>query len=300
MSLRLVLLSVIIAFSFISVKAQLTLLSGLEGGTYESLAKDIQRYSTQPIKVLTSNGSVDNYHQLISDDNSINTTFMQYDVLLANEMEHPEIRKDLRVLLPLFLDEEVHLIAKKGSGIESLNDLRGKRVGVGTKEMGTNVTARIIKQRTGIAWYDIEMNTEDAYKALMNGTIDAFFYVGGAPVASFAKLGADAPIQLVSIKNKALKKIYSSTKIPAGTYPWQEKAVKTIAVPTLLVVKVKNMSDDTQQKFNTLLNDVTTHIKEMQANGHKKWKEVYFKNQNIDWPYYYARPVVKDTGDSGN
>ena len=298
-SLRIVLLSVMVLFSGMGLFAQLQLLSGLPGGTYESLAKDIQKYSTQKVTVLTSAGSVDNYNQLISDDNSINATFLQYDVLLANEMKTPEIRNDLRVLLPLFLDEEIHLIAKKGSGIESLSDLRGKRVGVGTKEQGTYVTATTIKQRTGIAWEDVEISSNDAFQQLIDGKIDAYFYVGGAPVASLAKLGADAPIMLVNIKHKALKDIYRKKKISGGTYAWQQKSISTFAVPTLLVVKVKDMSDDTQIKFNTLLKDVEEHINEMQDNGHVKWKDVYFKNQDIDWPYYYARPVVKNTKGTG-
>jgi len=298
-SIRIVFIGFILLGFVANMQAQLQLLSGLSGGTYQSLAQDIKNHSSQKINVLTSSGSVDNYNQLISNDNSINATFLQYDVLLANEMKTPSIRENLRVLLPLFLDEEIHLISKKGSDITSLSDLRGKRVAIGTKEQGTYITATIIKQRTGIAWHDVEMNSNDAYKALVDGVIDAYFYVGGAPVSSLSKLGADAPIQLVSIKHKALKKIYRKKKIKAGTYAWQTKTVTTFAVPTVLVVKVENMSNDTQEKFNTLLKDVTSNLKLMQSEGHEKWKDVYFKNQDIDWPYYYARPVVKNTDNTG-
>jgi len=298
-SIKLVLVGVLLLSLSNIAQAQLQMLSGLQGGTYQSLAQDIKNNSSQKINVLTSSGSVDNFNQLMSDENSINVTFLQYDVLLANELKNPGIRENLRVLLPLFLDEEIHLIAKKGSGITDLSDLRGKRVAIGTKEQGTYVTATTIKQRTGIAWFDVEMSSNDAYDALQKGVIDAYFYVGGAPVASLSKLGVDAPIQLVNIKDKALKDIYRKKKIAKGTYAWQEKTVTTYAVSTLLVVKVKNMSDDTQQKFNTLLDDVNANMKKMQTSGHPKWKDVYFKNQDIDWPYYYARPVVKNTSDTG-
>lgn len=298
--MRLVLLGVMMLSLNTILQAQFQLLSGLQGGTYQSLAQDIKNNSSQKINVLTSSGSVDNFNQLISDENSINATFIQYDVLLANELNNPSIRENLRVLLPLFLDEEIHLIAKNGSNISDLSDLRGKRVAIGTKDQGTYITATMIKQRTGIAWFDVEMNSNDAYKALIDGVIDAYFYVGGAPVSSLKKLGADAPIHLVSIKDKSLNDIYRKKKIAKGTYSWQQKSVTTYAVPTLLVVKVKNMSDDTQQKFNTLLNDVNANMKKMQTSGHPKWKDVYFKNQDIDWPYYYAKPVVKDTDNTGS
>lgn len=298
-SMHLVLIGIAFLSFSITLQAQFQLLSGLPGGTYQSLAQDIKNNSTLKINVGTSSGSVDNYNQLVSDDNSINATFLQYDVLLANELENPSIRENLRVLLPLFLDEEIHLITKKGSEISSINDLRGKRVAIGTKEQGTYITATTIKHRTGIAWFDIEISSNEAYKALIDGSIDAYFYVGGAPVSSLSKLGADAPIKLVSIKHTALKEIYRKKKIPSGTYAWQEKSVTTFAVPTLLVVKVKNMSNDTQVKFNTLLNDVNTNMKKMQSTGHPKWKDIYFKNQDIDWPYYYAKPIVKNTENTG-
>ena len=299
MSLRLVLIGVIFMGFALNMQAQLQLLSGLSGGTYQSLAQDIKNNSSQNVSVINSLGSVDNYNQLISNDNSINATFLQYDVLLMNEMKTPSIRENLRVLLPLFLDEEIHLISKKGSGITDLSDLRGKRVAIGSKNQGTYVTATMIKQRTGIAWFDVELSSNKAYQALLDGVIDAYFYVGGAPVTSLSKLKADAPIQLVNIKHKALKDIYRKKKIKKGTYAWQTKAISTFAVPTLLVVKVENMSDDTQMKFNTLLADVQANLKKMQASGHPKWNEVYFKNQDIDWPYYFARPVVKDTENTG-
>lgn len=275
-----------------SMNAQLNLLSGLNGGTYEALAKDIKAASSQEITVLNSNGSVDNYNQLINQDNNIFVTFMQYDVLLANELQNPELRKDLRVLLPLFLDEEIHLIAKKGSKITNLKDLRGKKVAIGVRGQGTYVTAQTIKQRTQTAWIDIEMSSIDAYAALVKGEIDAYFYVGGSPVSSLTELGKDAPIQLVNIKSSSLEDIYTEKKIKKGTYPWQTSTITTFAVPTLLVVNVKDMSKDTQRKLNTLLADTEKGLKGFQKTGHPKWRDVYTKNQTIDWPYYYSRPVV--------
>ncbi len=275
-----------------SVNAQLNILSGLKGGTYEALANDIKGASKQEVTVLNSEGSVDNYKQLIAQDNNIYVAFMQYDVLLANELQNPDLRKELRVLLPLFLDEEIHIITKKDSKISNLKDLRGKKVAVGVRGQGTFVTAQTIKQRTNTAWIDVEMSSNDAYQALLNGDIDAYFYVGGKPLASLFDLGKDAPIKLVNIKSSALDDIYMSKKIKKGTYPWQKQTVSTYAVATMLMVNIKNMSKDTQRKLNMLLTDTEKGLKGFQKTGHPKWKDVYTKNQAMDWPYYYLRPVV--------
>ena len=276
-----------------SVNAQMNILSGLVGGTYEALAKDIKSASTQDVTVLNSKGSVDNFNQLIDLDNNIFVAFMQYDVLLTNKLLNNKLQDEVNVLFPLFLDEEIHLIAKKGSKIKKLKDLKGKKVAIGTPEQGTHVTALTIKEKTGIDWDNVEMGSNEAYEALMRGEIDAYFYVGGMPINSLLDLPDTAQIQLVNIKDKRLNDIYRKKKIEKGTYLWQKKTVKTYAVPTLIVVKIKDMSLETEKQVNKLLDDINNNIKKMQETGHPKWKEVYYRNQDIDWPYYYVRAKVE-------
>jgi len=70
LSIRVVFIGIILLGFAVNMQAQLQLLSGLSGGTYQSLAQDIKNHSSQKINVLTSSGSVDNYNQLISNDNS--------------------------------------------------------------------------------------------------------------------------------------------------------------------------------------------------------------------------------------
>ena len=273
-------------------QAQIKLLSGLQGGTYFHLASDISHYASQPVEVLTSNGSVDNFKQLMA-DNDINVAFMQYDVLLANKVLNNKLQNDIRVLFPLFLDEEIHLIAKKGSGIKRIKDLKGKKVAIGTPGQGTHVTALTIKEKLGIDWDNVEIGSNDAYEALMKGEIDAYFYVGGVPINSLMDMPDTAQIQLVNIKDRRLNDIYRKKKIKKGTYLWQKKTVKTFAVPTLIVVKIKGMSLDLEKKVNTLYYDIKNNISKMQETGHPKWQEVYYRNQDIDWPYYYVRAKVE-------
>ena len=276
-----------------TAKAQLNILSGIDGGFYQALANDIKGVSHQDITVLNSGGSVDNFNQLVNTDNNIFVSFLQYDVLLINEMQNPNLRKELRVLLPLFLDEEIHLIVRKDSKIKKLKNLKGKKVAIGDKLQGTLVTAQTIKLKTKVDWIDVIMSSEDAYSALLRGEIDAYFFVGGAPVARLAGEGESVPIKLVDIKNSSLSDIYTKKVIPAGTYPWQKSSISTYAVPTIMVVNIKNMSDDTQKKLNMLLKDTEDGLKGFQKNGHAKWQDVYTESQSVEWPYYYSKPVVK-------
>ncbi len=291
--LTLKLLGIVTMLFFTSqVFSQIHLLSGLEGGTYDALASDIAKLSKSKIKVSTSHGSVDNYKQLMA-DNDVFITFLQYDVLLANEMINPEIKKQLRVYFPFFLDEEIHLICKEDSEIKSLEDIKGLKVGVGKEGQGTLITSQMIKNKTGISWTDVRVASNAAYDALMNGDIDAFFYVGGIPVNSLSKLGADAKIKMVNLNHKSLQDVYSVKKIKKGTYPWQSKTVKTLAVPTIMVIKIDGLSKEDEVKANELRSMIQENMDRLQEKGHEKWKAVYIKNQRITWPYYYQKQVVK-------
>lgn len=283
---------VVIAMTAINGHAQIKLISGLSGGTYYQMATDISKHSSQPVEVLTSNGSMDNFKQLMK-DNDISIAFMQYDVLLANKLLDNKLQEKVRVLFPLFLDEEIHLIARKGSKIKNIKNLAGKKVGIGIPEQGTHVTALTIKEKTGIDWDNVEIGSNEAFDALMNGEIDAYFYVGGMPISSLVDMADTTKIQLVNIKHKSLKDIYRVKKIKKGTYKWQTKTIKTYAVPTLIVVKTQNMELYYEKAVNQLLADIKSSISKMQEDGHPKWQEVYYRNQDIDWPYYYVRAKVE-------
>ncbi|RLD45972.1 MAG: hypothetical protein DRI86_04510 [Bacteroidetes bacterium] len=289
------LLVVLLSVLFINTasQAQMKILSGVKGGFYEALANDIKGVSHQDVTVLNSKGSVDNYNQLVNSDNDIIVSFLQYDVLLIHELQNPKLRKELRILLPLFLDEEIHLIVRQDSKIKKLKNLKGKKVAIGDKYQGTLVTAQTIKKKTKVDWIDVIMSSEKAYAALLRGDIDAYFFVGGAPVALLAGEGESVPIKLVDIKNSSLADIYTKKEIPSDTYPWQKSSITTYAVPTIMVVNIKGMSDNTQEKLNMLLKDTENGLKGFQNTGHPKWQDVYTESQSVDWPYYYSKPVVK-------
>lgn len=275
-------------FTASNLKSQVVFLSGVEGGTYYQLANDIKKNCSVEIEVRNSKGSNDNFTQLMA-DNEIFVTFLQYDVLQTNKLINPKLKDEISILFPWFLDEEIHLLTKKDSKIKSIKDLKGKKVGVGLPESGTYVTATNIKNKTGISWDDAMVDVNKCYEAMMNGEIDAYFYVGGFPVESFINLPADANIKLVDIKHKSLNDTYKKKKIEKGTYKWQDKTINTYAVSTLMVIKTKDLPKEKEEQITKMINEVKNNMSKIQATGHAKWKDVYYRNQTIDWPYYYIK-----------
>lgn len=274
--------------------AQMTVVSGLKGGTYSQLANDIKRICAANILIETSNGNMENLARLKEDEN-VQITFLQYDVLLTEEKVNAKAKDNYQILLPLFLDEEVHLITLKETGIKKLKHLKGKKVAIGSPEQGTFVTAKTIKNHTNIDWEDVELQSNDAFKALQLGEIDAMFYVGGMPVAAIQALpeGLREKIQFVKIRHPKLKNIYETKTFKPGTYSWYDKKIKTIAIPTLMVVNVSKLTDEQKKEIEVLYWAIKDNVKKLQESGHKKWTQVYYKNQDIKWPYYYV-PERKD------
>lgn len=149
----------------------------------------------------------------------------------------------LRAIANLFT-ETVHVVVHKASGITSVSGLRRKRVSMGEADSGTLVTAQSVLRGFGLRPRDFEMVREKLARSaelLSERSIDAFFMVGGPPVAAIAHLAERTPITLLPITGAHAKRIleaqrfYSATVIPPGTYPGVP-ATETIGVGAQLLV----------------------------------------------------------------
>ncbi len=189
---------------------------------------------------VSSRGSVDNINAINS--GLRNSGFSQSDVAYwaytgTGTMEGQKPAKDLRTIAALF-EEHIHLVALANSGINSVADLKGKRVSLDEPGSGTYVDAKLIMESSGITLKDVTpeaLKGGAASEALRNGKIDAFFVVAGYPTGSLVELASAAKIKLVPISGKgadALTKKYgffSSSEIPANTYQGVA-ATTTVAV----------------------------------------------------------------------
>ena len=95
-------------------------------------------------------------------------------------------------------------------------------------------------------------------------------------------------LKLVSIQDKALtaSNLYPAKDIPSGTYKFQKTEVKTYAV-TLLLMMNPNASKEMIAYLAQIRKDILKNVTTLQAEGHAKWKSVYYQNTEIRWPYYY-------------
>ncbi len=246
------------------------------------------------LNVLTSEGSYYNFLKITKSD--VDISFMQYDVLLYEAMQDIKRQykkaESIRVLLPLGT-EQIHIITLKPDGkkgITTFADLKGKKVGIGSSLMGTNVTAKYIKEVTGSKWEDVEIPFDKAIKALFNETIDAFFYVGAKPVIDLASISVTMrdKITIVSIpQNEKLDRAYQRVTITTEDYKWLSENVETYAVKSLLVTSLAGQTPEIEADIVKLLEAIKAN--KDNPGYHSNWKNVTFtKDETIDWEYYPA------------
>lgn len=138
--------------------------------------------------------------------------------------------------------EAVTLVAAVDAGIESLQDLRGKRVNIGNPGSGQRGNAIDVLTTAGIDWReDIRaegLKAAECAKMLQDGRIDAFFYTVGHPAGAITEATAGKrTIRIVPVTGmESLLEsapYYAETVIPAGLYP---NAANTEDIPTIGVM----------------------------------------------------------------
>jgi len=132
----------------------------------------------------------------------------------------------LRSIASLFL-ESVHLVVSRDKGINSVADLRGRRISLDREGSGTRVDALLILKAYGLSLDDIDaqaLSSGEAADALRAGEIDGFFMVVGAPANAVVPLADDSLVSLVPITGPEADSLiksypfFSRAHIPSGTY----------------------------------------------------------------------------------
>lgn len=290
-----------IAFASTSFAADMGIITGSDKGTYYQFGLNLQKLVKENginLSVYTSKGSVENIYAVYQRP-GVQLGVVQADVLafVARVQTDPVLKRianKVKMVFPLY-NEEVHVLARPN--VLDFDDLADKRVAVGREGSGTYLTARLLfKIAEVIPKEMVFIDTDEALSELKAGRIDAMFYVAGYPVKLFAEnvTGTDG-LALITISNTNIAEFYPSAEIPANTYPWQAKAVRTVAVKAVLISFDYRRTDcENVGKFAQLL---SANLDWLLKNGHPKWKFVNLDSPLKGWEQYdcvkkyLAKPV---------
>jgi TRAP transporter TAXI family solute receptor len=199
-------------------------------------------------------GSVDNLKLIGSGQSEIG--FSMADAALDAQNGQDKFKGSkvpLRTLMVLY-PNIMHVVSIEGTGVNTMADIKGKRVSTGSPGSATEVMAFRVIEAAGLD-KDKDMKRErlsvaESVNALKDRKIDAFFWVGGLPTAAVTDLGATPGVKiklidhadLVGKMNEKYNNLYAASTIKSGVYPGQDKDNKVTAVWNILVTNDK-MSD---------------------------------------------------------
>jgi len=136
-----------------------------------------------------------------------NTTYWCYTA--TGILKDSQPIKNLRGIASLY-PETIHIVATKASGIKTIEDLKGKKVGVGAPNSGTAADAEIILNAHGITFDDIQadfLSFNEVAQRLIDGQIDAGFTTAGFPTSSIINIATKRDIVLIPMSAEKIKEL---------------------------------------------------------------------------------------------
>ncbi|WP_348771386.1 TAXI family TRAP transporter solute-binding subunit [Azospirillum sp. SYSU D00513] len=147
--------------------------------------------------------------------------------------------------------EALHLVVAADSGIHSVQDLKGRIVSLGEEGSGTLVEARLVLEAFGVRVADVQpvyQKPGTSADWLGQGKLEAFFMVGGPPVAAIADVAARVPIRLIPLDGeeagrlRAEQRFFMETVVPAGSYAGVPET-RTLGLGAELLVRADGSPD---------------------------------------------------------
>jgi TRAP transporter TAXI family solute receptor len=251
--LRALLLATLIVLPAASVAQSrtITIGSGNTGGVYYPLGGGLAQLLTRSIPgwqatAEVTGGSVDNLKLVGTGKADLGFAMADVSWDAFNGQDRFAGRKlPLRTLMVLY-PNRMHVATTEASGIQTMKDLDGRRVSLGSPGGATEIMALRVLEAYGLAERvrRERLSVNESVNAIKDRKIEAFFWVGGVPTAAVTDLAATPGTRLrlldhgeaVESMNRKYGPLYSRTLIAKGQYPGLERDVDIANVWNLLVV----------------------------------------------------------------
>lgn len=238
----------------------ITIGTGGQTGVYyvvgQSVCRMVNRLEDANIKcnAPSTGGSVANINGLKSGelDMGVVQSDVQYQAYNGTGNFEGKPFEDLRAVFRAH-GEPLTILARADSGIESLDDLAGKRVNVGNPGSGQRNTMDVVMDAKG---WDMDtfslasqLDAAEMASALADNNIDAMAYVVGHPNGSIQEATTTVDSRLIPLNDDDIKGIveeypyYSASVIPGGLYKGNDEDVETFGVAATFVTDV-NTDDE--------------------------------------------------------
>ncbi len=167
-------------------------------------------------------------------------------------------------------------ITQPGSGVETLADLKGRRVTVGVPGAGFEYFVAPLLAAHGVTYDDfspLEATQQAAVDMLADGSADAAFLGGAMPSPSITQAAASMDIRFVpfgDVERRTLIDDYvffRAATIPADTYRGQAEAFEGLDVGSMHLITSADAPDDLIYNLTNLLYENRELVVEKHPSG---------------------------------
>ena len=224
------------------------------GGTWYTMAGGLVQLLNDKMPadirfdMVASGGSVENTRRLAMNQADITLTYSSHMWEARNGKGIMEGRPsdNIRILFELYSSSH-YFVTLKNKRINTMQDLQGKRVVLGSPGSGSSDNSRRSLAALGLKVRESELAFADAARALQDGTADAVG-MSGHPASGLVELAMSKDILVIPFSYTDLEKIIANTPffdeglMPANVYKGQDAPVPCFFFSVYLAVN-KSMPD---------------------------------------------------------
>lgn len=249
------LLSLFPAAPSLAAKQNLVFRGGPAGGTFQRVAEAIGAYpgvkalSSLSVTAQPSPGSLENLREVHAGQADFGLVYSGHAYLGRNGLLQDDVNTYDKVLTVASLyGAPAQLVVRKGSGIHSVKDLKGKRVGVGSPGSGAFANGELFFRHLEV-WNDIIPNHigyNEVALAFANKQLDAFWLFTAFPSSAITMAARTDKIDLLNLDAEAkasgfYKKYpyFTARTLSAGTYRGVSHSTPSFQDSTLWVANAE-------------------------------------------------------------
>jgi TRAP transporter TAXI family solute receptor len=253
------------------------------GGTWYTMAGGLVQLLNDKMPanirfdMVASGGSVENTRRIAMNQADITMSYSSHMWEAKNGKGILEGRPsdNMRVLFEIYSSSH-YFVTLKSKKINTMQDLEGKKVVLGSPGSGSSDNSRRAFAALGIKVKESELAFADAARALQDGDVDAVG-MSGHPASGIIELATSKDILVIPFSQSDLEKITAITPffdegvMPANVYKGQTQPVPCFYFSVYLVV-AKAMPDDVVQKIMEIV--LSPEGRKYLASVHPQFKDM--------------------------
>lgn len=275
--------------------SSLTVGTASQGGTYFIYGNGLASFISEKLGINASGevtgGPVQNVTLVQTGDHQIGLVTMgpafeawEGRSELAPGVEH----RDIRALFPMY-QTPFQVVVLKSSGITSVSDLNGKRVGVGPAGGTPGTYWPRFLEALGVSANISNAGASDAAGQLKDGLIDAFAFAAGVPISAFAQLAVENDVLMFGFTPEEQAKVLAdfpamaAFTIPSGTYQGHDYDQPTVGLWNFAVAH-KDLPETLAYEITKLVLENNDRMMQIHATSAETVIENWDKNSFM--PYH--------------